>query len=577
MTLEFSRPQGGDTVGQKQMLLRAGFTKGVKPSLDPSIVPPDALWKGQNLRPNKAGILRIRTGCRKVARTPNLVGDLWDTLPGIQGLVATDDKLFAMREGLFHCIDIEQGETLIMTGKGTRSNLYNVSLIPVSSGGKLRIISFTGDGVMEILPEKVSTDERSTRVLEPYNPSTEEKPNLYTDNDSDCIQNSPIALLRPSISQRMVVTGNPDAPNEVYFSAPMQYNYFPSDQVLKLPDDGGEVVGLAVWYNALLIFRDKDIYAFFGTDMNDPEAQLVLQNNATGCINGKTIQRIPEYGIIFLGNDNVYLISGVTGLENQLALKPIGDDVADTIQNALKSGGHGGICSTYHNNTYILTIPESRVSTFKWRDGAWYIDTGPYVSCYTKCNGRLYGGSFFSGEVYEFNENDLVDADDDYRMKVITRRHLFVPTSARISRLYLYLLSGSVLQNVDSYYFGDLLNTLMYNEASYKTTSIERGSDQHLKVSLMVDGKKYTMDTFNILIPPMETETLEVDMPLQIYEARFNPVIKGHSVQLKIETTNPGEDIAILGYGLEYFTRKSLDDKSKSRKAISFIGGSNVK
>jgi len=44
------------------LLERLGFTKGAMPSLDPSVVPTDALWEARNVRIDESGVLRIRPG-----------------------------------------------------------------------------------------------------------------------------------------------------------------------------------------------------------------------------------------------------------------------------------------------------------------------------------------------------------------------------------------------------------------------------------------------------------------------------------------------------------------------------------
>ena len=49
------------------LLLRIGFTQGVKASKDPSAVPVGALWDALNVSADESGILRIRDGCISLA------------------------------------------------------------------------------------------------------------------------------------------------------------------------------------------------------------------------------------------------------------------------------------------------------------------------------------------------------------------------------------------------------------------------------------------------------------------------------------------------------------------------------
>src|SRR5690606_13888697 len=101
------------------------------------------------------------------------------------------------------------------------------------------------------------------------------------------------AVLRASLSQQLVAAGDPVSPNTVYMSAPLDVSYWPATQIIQLPDDGGYITGLAIWYGALIIFRNKDIWAFFGADLEDESATLVLQAASVGCVSHKSIAAVP--------------------------------------------------------------------------------------------------------------------------------------------------------------------------------------------------------------------------------------------------------------------------------------------
>src|SRR5690606_20283876 len=108
-------------------------------------------------------------------------------------------------------------------------------------------------------------------LVEPYVPQQGEAPNLILGGDGKQDVNSGparcrFAVLRASLSQRLVAAGDPVSPNTVYMSAPLDVSYWPATQIIQLPDDGGYITGLAIWYGALIIFRNKDIWAFFGAD-----------------------------------------------------------------------------------------------------------------------------------------------------------------------------------------------------------------------------------------------------------------------------------------------------------------------
>ena len=107
----------------------------------------------------------------------------------------------------------------------------------------------------------------------------------------------------------MAVAGFPALTKYSLFIGPLEATYWPVEQIIQLLDDGAKITGLANWYGALVIFRDRDIWVFFSTEVSS-EASLVVQERAVGCVSHRTIASVPGIGIVFLGPDNVYAFKG---------------------------------------------------------------------------------------------------------------------------------------------------------------------------------------------------------------------------------------------------------------------------
>jgi hypothetical protein len=72
---------------------------------------------------------------------------------------------------------------------------------------------------------------------------------------------------------------------------------------------------------------------------------------------------------------------------------------------------------------------------------------------------------------------------------------------------------------------------------------------------LVVDGHELTFEDADIHVSRSTFNELAQTEPVRIYEVKFRPSLKGHFVQVRIDGIVPEEDIAIIGYGLDYSSR----------------------
>lgn len=544
-------------------LLRIGFTLGVKASLDASSVPPQAMLHALNVRSDLSGILRVRGGYASIGGPldqPTVTQD-------IQGGISAFGKILSVQNRNVYLHDMTDGAvTQIGTDTGA-SATGHINMIPWARGGAEIAYIFSGAGIYQ-------TTGGAVTAITPYTPATGEQANLIRNSDGTLNFNSgpcrcQFAILKASLSQRMVAAGDPLSPNTVYLSAPLDATWWQADQIIQLPDDGGKITGLVNWYNAVIIFRDKDIWAFFGSSV-DASASLVLQENAIGCIQGETIAFVPGLGITFAGPDNIYVMQGVSAIENQVKAVPFGMDVLPFYKKAV-TYGLGGVCAVYYDLEYRLSFPgciqDERVFVLSLKGGspAWYMDSGPLARSFVvdTHNNQLYAAA--ANRWVRYDPTRLNDDGANIPVQLAFRREDLQPGPSRIKRIFLYALSKGRIKDTDLFFMGSSFNQRKINEEDVDPVSVAIGTVQHLKVSVVSDGSLYHIDDFNVTVGLVSFADLANIEPVRVYEARFSPSLKGNFVQIKITGLSPEEDYAILGYGIEYSNRGRIHGSKVSR------------
>ena len=121
---------------------------------------------------------------------------------------------------------------------------------------------------------------------------------------------APRARFSAVYSGCLFLDGGLDDPFTLYFSAPGLIEQFAADAFLELPGVGGGVTAIYGNYTALLIFRENGIDVVQGTF---PDFKVTTLSNSVTCRAPHSIQAIPGLGVVFLGQDGIYALTG--GLE----------------------------------------------------------------------------------------------------------------------------------------------------------------------------------------------------------------------------------------------------------------------
>lgn len=258
-------------------------------------------------------------------------------------------------------------------------------------------------------------------------------------------------------------------------------------------------------------------------------------------------------GIVFLGSDNVYALRGVSGIENQAKAVPIGDD----IYKFIRANGDYLLdaCGVYFNREYRLSLPNAitneKAFTLNLKNNSgWYPDTAPLVNHFAVLNNRLYGTKINTNRILQLDKGLLDDGEPIPFYAAFRREDL--QAMARIKKVFLYVMSKGTKSESNLHFFGQGFGASGFNIDTTEEVNILTGTEQHLDVTLIVDGMEITVDQFKVFAGRLNHEQLAQSEPIRIYEARFRPSLQGTFIQVRVNATTPEEDVAVFGYGIEY-------------------------
>lgn len=219
-------------------------------------------------------------------------------------------------------------------------------------------------------------------------------------------------------SGRYVATGNPSKPYAVYFSEPMQLNYFKRFNELSPTSSEGSAVCLVNMLDSVLVGYRHGWYEYTG--LNPAEdgnwRKLAIPY---GCASEYSVQVLDFYNFIYLADSGLYLVSanilnqyGVV-MQNNSAVKNIS---VDKIENTIKSIIDKSKCvSVYYNGIYYLAYNDnagenSKIILYYTDKKAFTLFTGIQVNDFLyRKNGNLEIASLN----YALRFDDTVHYDTD--------------------------------------------------------------------------------------------------------------------------------------------------------------------
>lgn len=163
-------------------------------------------------------------------------------------------------------------------------------------------------------------------------------------------------------SGRYVATGNPKKPFAVYFSEPMQLNYFKEFNILNPSSSDGTAVCLVNIIDSVLVGYRHSWYEYTGLD---PAVDGTWRKLAIpyGCASEYSVQVLDLYSFVFLADNGLYLVSANVlnqyeiVLQNTTSVKNISED---KIYNTIKTIFDKSKCvSVYHDSIYYLAYNDN--------------------------------------------------------------------------------------------------------------------------------------------------------------------------------------------------------------------------
>ncbi len=219
-------------------------------------------------------------------------------------------------------------------------------------------------------------------------------------------------------SGRYVATGNPKKPFAVYFSEPMQLNYFKEFNILNPSSSDGTAVCLVNIIGSVLVGYRHSWYEYTGLD---PAVDGTWRKLAIpyGCASEYSVQVLDLYSFVFLADNGLYLVSANVlnqyeiVLQNTTSVKNISED---KIHNTIKTIFDKSKCvSVYHDSIYYLAYNDnagenSKIILYYTDKKAFTLFTGIQVNDFLyRKNGNLEIASLN----YALRFDDTVHYDTD--------------------------------------------------------------------------------------------------------------------------------------------------------------------
>ena len=219
-------------------------------------------------------------------------------------------------------------------------------------------------------------------------------------------------------SGRYVATGNPKKPFAVYFSEPMQLNYFKEFNILNPSSSDGTAVCLVNIIDSVLVGYRHSWYEYTGLD---PAVDGTWRKLAIpyGCASEYSVQVLDLYSFVFLADNGLYLVSANVlnqyeiVMQNATSVKNISED---KIYNTIKTIFDKSKCvSVYHDSIYYLAYSDnagenSKIILYYTDKKAFTLFTGIQVNDFLyRKNGNLEIASLN----YALRFDDTVHYDTD--------------------------------------------------------------------------------------------------------------------------------------------------------------------
>lgn len=206
-------------------------------------------------------------------------------------------------------------------------------------------------------------------------------------------------------------------PTAVYYSSLDKPESFDPDNVLPIsPEDGQQIRSIYSAFEVLLIFKDKSVYALFGTDPNSWQVRLVLAD--IGCVSNNTL--IAAEGSLYWLAESGLMRMSALGEVAPIGATYLGRTFTGAILNL---GSYNLATATADPTRYriLLAVPEAgltrntRIVAFNYRVGRFESDKwdpmdAADLSTVYDSDGNpqvMLGG--YAGQIFQASDTSYID------------------------------------------------------------------------------------------------------------------------------------------------------------------------
>lgn len=333
---------------------------------------------------------------------------------------------------------------------------------------------------------------------------------------------------------RVFLSGNPDYPNQDWYSAMQDPTYFPDLNYTKIGSEGVAIKGYALLQGAMHVLKDASTYdptiwtRSIATNTDGTIYFPVRPNNSSvGMIATDSVKSINDI-CYMLTKQGIYKITS-TYVSDERGLDHISGWfdpkllIEADLENAVAFDFNGRYGIAINENIYVVDYNNGE-ECYRW--------VGIQASCFCEYNRNLYIGDSKSGNV--FIENKLGDVNntnllDDRAIESKWYSAMFAMDRANyykmIDNIAVTLVPLSTRSNVDIY-----IRTNRKNEKLVKSITLTR-----------FDIEDVDLDDFSLLVSELpQTENREVNLSDIIY------------FQIILKNSTAGKGFAISNITIPY-------------------------
>jgi hypothetical protein len=342
---------------------------------------------------------------------------------------------------------------------------------------------------------------------------------------------------------RLFATGNPAEPTVLYYTETGRPEYWRVLNVVETVTDDGDInTGLKEFHGALVVFKTRSIFAWFGYDPNnDVEFHQIPCH--TGCRAYRTICNVGN-AVWFLGDGGVYALVGT--YKDVISTAQVSQKITPLFES-IKHGstlGQSSASAVYYKDRYYLSIATEepgvnnvvyvlygdRVDDNGVAPGVVY--TGWSIACWwhSLVDDELYSGSSVSGIVHHHDTNCWTDLGEPIPVRVRT-----APIESVIGeyiRMKKYKRGYAILRQFETYDSEATINCTI----DYHTISTVVDPDE----SLIWDMRDWDVSRWGFI---------------DVVTRRFRIGKKGKRLTVEI-ADDSAERLEFYGFGCEYKIKK---------------------